>query len=385
MGSAEQPVAIAGAGIVGCAIAFELARRGLRPLLLEAEQRLGLGASGANSGIVHTGFDSKPGELETRLILRAAELRAASGETMLSAPLLRCGARLRAAGSEQEQALESLIANAQRNGVEAHRDGRGELVVPGEAVTDPLALLLALAEAAVAAGAELRMQARVERVRASDRGASVELCSGEQLRARAVLNCAGLGAGELSEDDFEVYPRKGEFFVFEQPRGERLREILLPLPSTAGKGVLVFPTVDGHLIAGPTARDRSDREDWTVEADASELVIAKAREMFPPLEGARPIASYAGLRPAGRGFNYLIDRSRQVPAMVNVAAIRSTGLTAAAGIAEHVVALLGAGAGIDVAEPAQPWPELPLREPQRPWWSLAAERSGGAQRGWASA
>ncbi|HEY0515650.1 MAG TPA: FAD-dependent oxidoreductase [Solirubrobacteraceae bacterium] len=369
MASAEQPTVIVGAGVVGCATAFELARRGAQPLLLEAEERLGLGASAANSGILHTGFDSKQGELETRLILRAAQLRAGAADTLLGAPLLRCGARLRAERREQHAALAALASNAHANGVAVHEHGEDELSVPGEAVTDPLALLGALADAAVAAGAQLRMRARVARVAGSATGATLELESGERLTAERVVNCAGLGAGELARDGLEVYPRKGEFLVFEQPRGEELREILLPVPSAQGKGVLVFPTVDGHLIAGPTARDRSDRGDWSVEPDAAATILAKARTMFPPLENLEPIASYAGLRPAGRGFNYLIAPSRSVPAMLNVAAIRSTGLTAAAAIAEHVVAQLGDPA------PAQPWPALAPREHAEPWWRVAARRS----------
>ena len=375
MGRAEQEVAIVGAGVVGCAVAFELARRGLEPLLLEAEERLGLGASAANSGIVHTGFDSKPGELETRLILRSGELRGA-GERLLGAPLLRCGARLRA-GAEEEQraALGTLAANARQNGVGLGESGPGELSVPGESVTDPLVLLQALAEAAVRAGAELRLRARAVGVAPAGDGAALALEGGERLVARCVVNCAGLGAGELAGGGFEVYPRKGEFLVFEQPSGTPLEQILLPLPSAEGKGVLVFPTVDGHVIAGPTARDREDAHDWSVEADAQELILERARAMFAPLREAEPVAAYAGLRPAGRGFNYLIEPAREVPGMLNVAAIRSTGLTAAAGIAEHVTALLRPLLGAAAEGPGEPWPSLPAREPAEPWWRLAAKRS----------
>ena len=87
-------VAVIGGGVVGAAVAYTLARRGLAPVLLEAEDALALGASGTNSGILHTGFDSTPGELETQLILRSAALRDAVLDA-LGVPVLRCGAVLR--------------------------------------------------------------------------------------------------------------------------------------------------------------------------------------------------------------------------------------------------------------------------------------------------
>ena len=74
-GVLEAEVAVVGAGVVGSATALALARRGVSVALLEAQAEPGLGASGTNSGILHTGFDSAPGELETSLILRSASLR----------------------------------------------------------------------------------------------------------------------------------------------------------------------------------------------------------------------------------------------------------------------------------------------------------------------
>src|SRR4051794_26184116 len=134
----EEQVAIIGGGVVGCALAYELASRGVPALLLEAEDDLALGASGSNSGIVHTGFDSKPGELETQLILRAGELRE-ERPTPLGVPLLRCGALLRAQDPSQEGAVAQLAENARRNGVAVATNASGELRVPGEAITDPAA------------------------------------------------------------------------------------------------------------------------------------------------------------------------------------------------------------------------------------------------------
>src|SRR6476469_8201983 len=274
-------VAVIGGGVVGAAVAYTLARRGVAPVLLEAEDALALGASGTNSGILHTGFDSVPGALETQLILRSAALRDAVLDE-LGVPALRCGAVLRPGTDEQAD-------NARRNGVTvALREGA--LEVPGETVTDPVAYTLALAAAAQRAGAELRTGFRVAGLQRSGGGIIVSEPGGDSVAARLVVNCAGLGADEVArlagDHSFEVYPRKGEFLVFDPPGGEVLERILLPVPTKRTKGVLVFPTIDGKVVAGPTAVDQRDKGDWSVRPEARDEMLPRARAMYPPLEDA---------------------------------------------------------------------------------------------------
>ncbi len=374
MTTVHTQVAVIGGGVVGCAVAHALARRGVSCTVLEAEPGLALGASGTNSGILHTGFDSTPGELETELILRSAALR---GELLdeLGVESWRCGALLAPSSSEETAAVERLAANARTNGVEAHLDGDGALSVPGEAVSDPVAFVHALARAAQTGDATVQLGARVVGLASrSGGGVVVELAGGESVHAQASVNCAGLYADEVagmaSEQPVSVYPRKGEFLVFELPEGEPLERILLPIPSSLGKGVLVFPTLDRrHAIAGPTAREREDKSDWSVEADAEELILAKAVRMYPPLARAMRLGKYAGLRTAGRdGANYVIERSRTLDGLVHVAAIRSTGLSASLGIGEHVVGMLAEQGAIE------PGPVRALSAPAEPppssirWW-----------------
>lgn len=369
----EAEVAVVGGGVVGCAVAHALARRGAGVVLLEAERQLALGASGTNSGILHTGFDSRPGRLETQLILRSAQLREELLDE-LGVAVWRCGAHLRPAGAEEREMAAALAENAHANGVEAVLQPDGSLRVPGEAVTDPVAFVHALAGAARAGGAEVRVGAPVAAIGRGDGGGVVlELRDGDRLRAGAAVNCAGLFADELArgmgDDVGSVYPRKGEFLVFRPAPHAPLREILLPVPSRLGKGVLVFPTLDGMLIAGPTAREREDKRDWSVESDARELIMPRALRMHPGLALAEPLGAYAGLRPAGQDVNYVIEPSRTLPEVIHVAAIRSTGLSACLGIAEHVLGMLAGAVALGA--------ERPLRAPRPPasavpWWRRAA-------------
>jgi glycerol-3-phosphate dehydrogenase len=179
-------------------------------------------------------------------------------------------------------------------------------------------------------------------------------------------------ASLLGDDSFSIYPRKGEFLVFEPPDSHPLAQILLPIPDQRTRGVLVFPTLDGKIVAGPTAVDLVDKDDWSVRPQARDEILAKAVPMYPALAQAEPLAAYAGLRPAGRGVNYLIDRSHACPDLVNVAAIRSTGLTASSGIAQRVTGLVGTmGIRLRSRRKLQGG-ELPRLD--APWWRRAANR-----------
>lgn len=348
-------VAVIGGGVVGAATAWALARRGVETVVVEASDALARGASGTNSGVIHTGFDSVPGELETRLILRAGELREPVLE-QLAVPVLRCGALLRAGPADAAAVAE----RARENGVEVTVDHEG-VRVPGEAVCDPVAFTRGLAGAA----SEVWTGTRVDSITDVGDGLEIGTAAGDELFCAAAVNCAGLHADEVArlvgDDSFEIYPRKGEFFVFDAQAGE----ILLPLPTPRTKGVLVFPTVDGKVIAGPTAHDQEDKEDRSVRPEAKGEVLEKARAMHPGLDGLEPIASYAGLRPAGRGVNYVIAPSEACPRLINAAAIRSTGLTASLAIGELVARLVGE-AGVELGPEREV--ELTPCESEVPWW-----------------
>lgn len=373
----DQPVLIIGGGVVGAAMLFTLTGRGVPAVLLEGDEGLAYSASGTNSGVLHTGFDSTPGQLETDLILRAAQIRPAVLEA-LGVPVLHCGAVLTPRTTEDRETVGALYRGARTNGVDVQlRESDGALVVPGESVTDPVAFTQAMADAAVAAGGRVELGARVVGIDKRAESLTVHLADGRSIRGSVAINCAGLHADDVArlvgDDSFEVYPRKGEFFVFELPDGARLDHIVLPVPTKRTKGVLVFPTLDGKVTAGPTAVDGEDKNDWSVRPEAEAEILPKAMAAFPALEGLRPIDSYTGLRPAGRGSNYVIGPSAAYSRLINVAAIRSTGLTASLGIADHVAAMLP-DLGIAVGQPGELVPSIPADASAQPWWQRTSHR-----------
>lgn len=372
--SPSRPVAVIGGGVVGAAVLHALAHRGVDAVLLEAQPALALSASGTNSGILHTGFDSTAGELETALILRAARLRPAVLDA-LNVPVLHAGAELVPHSEEDRLTVARLAENAAANGVPVERrESDGALLVPGESVTDPVAFTLALAASAVAAGAHIELDARVSGISSRAEGLVLDTADGRRFEAAAAINAAGLYADEVArlvdDDSFEIFPRKGEFFVFELPDGQTLDRIILPVPTKRTKGVLVFPTLDGRVVAGPTAVDLDDKEDWSVRTEARDEILAKAAQQYPVLAGLEPVAAYAGLRPAGRGSNYVIGPSAVNPRLIHAAAIRSTGLTAALGIADHVMQYLPA-LGVPVSD-LRPPTTVAAPASEDLWWQRTA-------------
>jgi glycerol-3-phosphate dehydrogenase len=355
-------------------VALALATRGVPIAVLEAEPEPALAASATNSGFLHMGFDSTPGELETELLIRSAALRPAV-LSRLGVPVMDCGALMQARDAAEEEELVALSRNAERNGVQAFIEDDRTLTIPGEAVTDPVAYTLALLRAAQRLGAPLRTRFRVVAIERTGERLALVSEHGERVNVKLIINCAGLGADAVArlvgDDSFEIYPRKGEFLVFAQPSERRLERILLPVPSRGTRGVLVFPTLDGMVVAGPTAVDQDDKDDWSVRPEARAEIVSRARGLYPPLADAEPVFSYAGLRPEGRSANYVIGASPACDRLVNVAAIRSTGLSASLGIAARVAELV-ASLGVELG-PERELEPSPAPYANAHWWRRTAE------------
>ncbi|MGW2227185.1 FAD-dependent oxidoreductase [Streptomyces formicae] len=362
-------VTVVGAGVVGCAVARELAARpGLRVALVDASNDVGDGTSKANTAILHTGFDAVPGSLEARLVREGSRLLAAYA-AQSGIPVEPVGALLVAWDEEQLDALPTLLAKAERNGYDAARiigpeevrsrephlgpGALGALDVPGESVICPWTTVLAYATQAVRAGVDLHLNCPVNTVDASDGGVRVLGTGRGPLRTRWLVNAAGLHADAvdrlLGHDDFTVTPRRGQLIVFDKLARDLVRHILLPVPTALGKGVLVAPTVYGNVLLGPTAEDLDDKSATGSTAEGIATLREKGRAILPELLDEEVTAVYAGLRAATEHDDYRIsaDPGRRC---VTVGGIRSTGLTASLAIAAYVTALLDdAGAGLPEA------------------------------------
>jgi glycerol-3-phosphate dehydrogenase len=362
----DYDVAIVGAGDVGAATARELTRYDLRVALVESGD-VGAGTSKANTAILHTGFDAKPGTLEATLVARGHDLLMSYAEEV-GIPLERTGALLVAWGEEELGRLPAIQENARRCGYDRIREvpreelyrrephlalgARGALEIPDEHVVCPWTPPLAFATQAVLAGAELRRQERVTGLqRLGDGGWRLQTRRGG-LTADWVINAAGLFSDEVDQmagrEEFAVMPRRGELIVFDKLSRRLVNHVILPVPTRTSKGVLVAPTVFGNVILGPTAVDMDRKDDTSSTAEGIARLRDFGERIMPALLAHETTAVYVGLRAATEHADYQIsvEADRHYAC---AGGIRSTGLTSSMAIAEHLRDRLG-DAGLALRE-----------------------------------
>ncbi|MEW2478106.1 NAD(P)/FAD-dependent oxidoreductase [Mycobacterium sp. NPDC049093] len=367
-------VVVIGAGIVGSAIARELSGYQLSVALLEARDDVGDGTSKANTAILHTGFDAKPGTLESTLVSRGYELLS-DYASRTGVPVEHTGALLVAWDDEQLAALPGLKEKAEDNGyhrcelvdsaavyaaVPALGPGAlGGLTVPDESIICTWTVNLALATDAVNRGTTLLTDHRVERIATGDEVTTLHTSAGP-VRTRWVVNAAGLGADVIDNlfgfSRFSVTPRRGELIVYDKLARPLVDKIVLPVPTSRGKGVLVSPTIYGNVMLGPTSEDLTDRTATGTSESGFDFLLEKGRALMPRLLDEEVTATYAGLRAAIDRSDYLIEADPAQHYLL-VGGIRSTGLTAGMAIAEYARTQL-VSAGLELA-PAEELPDPP--------------------------
>ncbi len=391
--------AVIGAGVVGAAIARELSRYELRCVLIEAADDVGTGTSKANTAIRHTGFDARPGTLEASLLARGFPLLS-DFAAEAGIPLETTGALLVAWDEAQLAGLDDVAARARANGYTAIRPltaaqvyaaepnlgpgVRGGLLIPDEGILCPFTTPLALAADALAGGVRLLLGSPVTGIR-SDGDRHLVTTPAQTISTRWVINAAGLRSDTidslLGHHSFTITPRRGELVVFDKLARRLISRVILPVPTSRTKGVLVAPTVFGNVLVGPTAEDVGDTTATQTTAAGLASLLEKGQRIVPGLAGEEVTACYAGLRAATGQPDYQISCHPE-QRYVAVGGIRSTGLSACLGIAAHVLDLL-ADAGLKL-RPGPPRPAVrmpPIGEahgrPYRDEAAIAANPSCG--------
>ncbi|HVU14395.1 MAG TPA: NAD(P)/FAD-dependent oxidoreductase [Phototrophicaceae bacterium] len=352
-------VAVIGAGVVGAAVARELAQYDLRCILIEAGEDVGAATSKANTAILHTGFDGKPSYLETRMVKRGNQLlNAYSAEVGI--PIERLGALLVAWDQDQLDALAHIVEVAHENGSpdvgqisvdelyrrEPHigQGALGAIEVPREAIICPFTPPLAYATQAVINGVTLRLNSPVTSIERTPEGDYRLACPNETITCRYLVNAAGLYSDVINRmlgyDEFGVIPRRGQLIVFDKMARGLVNHILLPVPTKMGKGVLISPTVFGNVMLGPTAENLNDKTATETTADGIAMLLDKGRRILPSLLDEEVTAMYSGLRASTQHDDlqiYLHEEARYLC----LGGIRSTGLSGSMAIAEYALDLLG--------------------------------------------
>ena len=353
----QADVLVIGGGVVGCAIARQLSARETRVVLVEAHEDVSMGASKANSAIVHAGYDTKPGSMMAALNVRGNAMYDAWCQA-LEVPLARIGSLVIAFGPEEEETLLRLLEQGQANGVpdlaiisgeEARKlepmlsqDVTAALYAKTGAITCPYQFTVACYENAVHNGAQALMNAPVHGIERMAEGFRVQ-CGTYTVEARYIVNAAGMFADDIArmvgDDSFHLSARKGEYMLLDHT-ANTLSRVIFQTPTKMGKGVLVSPTVDDNAYAGPNACDLEDREDIQTTAEGLAGIAKLSLKSVPSLNIRAVITSFAGLRAQPSTGDFIIEQSSAAPCMIHAAGICSPGLSSAPAIADYVVELL---------------------------------------------
>lgn len=352
-------VVIIGAGVVGGMTARELSRYHMSVCLLEKENDVAMGASKANSGIIHGGYDPEPGTLKAKLNTQGVPLLYQAAKE-LNVHHRNNGSLVCAFGTQQEEAaVEALFRRGRENGIENLKILSGQearmlepnlseavskaLHVPTAGIICPYELTIAAVGNAMDNGVELKRNFPVAAIEKGEHF-TVRSSKGEQVECRYLINCAGTGAdrvAELAGDGFfAILPRAGEYLLLDKAEGNRVSHTIFQVPGAEGKGILVTPTVDGNLLTGPTAMRVSDDSCTGTTAQGLARVEALAAKSVPSVNFRQVITSFTGIRASEKSGDFIIQASERVPGLIHAAAIDSPGLTACVAIAKMVAGLL---------------------------------------------
>ena len=353
-------VVIIGCGVVGASAAYELARYKLRVAVLEAAADIAAGTTKANSAIIHAGYDPEPGTLMARLNVEGNRLTGEICEK-LQVPFKRVGSLVVAFSPEQLPTLRTLYDRGCKNGVPGLRLLSGEearamepglseevcgaLLAPSAGIIDPWGFAIAMAETAVRGGVEVRRDCPVTGIEDTGAGFVLHTPAGD-VTARFVLNAAGVDADRVHEmlepNDWQTLPSRGEYYLLDKSEHDRVSRVIFQCPGPEGKGVLVAPTIHGNLICGPNAEAVEDRLDLGNTAAGMAEVRAKAARSVPGVEWRQNIRNFAGLRANTTRSDFIIEESKAHPGFIDLAGIKSPGLSSAPAIAKMAAEMLAA-------------------------------------------
>ena len=351
-------VAIIGAGVTGCMIARELSKYQLDIILLERANDVAMGASKANSGIVHAGFDAKPNTLKAKMNLRGCELMESVCE-QLHVPFKKNGSLVLAFSEEEMPTLQMLYERGLENGVAGlsilnkeqlraiepniSDEVVGGLLAETAGIVCPYGLTIAAAENAVTNGVKLERNFEVTAIDFQD-GVFAIHAPENSVHAKYIINAAGCFADKISnmigDDSLGIIPRRGEYYVLDKSLGNLVSRTIFQCPTKMGKGILVAPTTHGNLLLGPTADDIEDCDDVSTTAEGLFDARTLACKSVPAASSRFAITSFSGIRAHDKKNDFTIQASDVNPQFIQAAGIESPGLTSAPAIAEFVAQIL---------------------------------------------
>ena len=368
----QYDVLIIGAGVIGSMAAREFSKYDLSVCVLEKENDVAMGASKANSGIIHGGYDPEPNTLKAKMNSHGIKLLYETARE-LGVEHKNNGSMVCAFGEDEEAEIDRLFKRGLENGIEGLRIVSGDdarrlepalsyriskvLLVENAGIICPYKLTVAAIGNAMDNGVNLIRNFEVSEIKKRKGIFTVKSTNGEAVKANLIINCAGCYSDKVAQMagdcGFKIIPRAGEYMLLDKTEGGTVSRTVFQVPTPAGKGVLVTPTADGNLLIGPTAQLVSSPEDNSTTQKGIDTVVTLAKKSVPSIDFSKVITSFSGVRSSEEGGDFIIKASEKIDNFINVAAIDSPGLTSCVAIARYV---------IDIAK------ELGIKLAEKPNW-----------------
>jgi glycerol-3-phosphate dehydrogenase len=352
-------ITIIGAGIIGTSIARELSKYKLKIALIDRENDVANGTTKANTAIIHAGFDATPGTKMARFNVQGNVMFDKLCED-LDVEFKRIGSLVIGFNEEDMEELQNLYDRGIENGVPGmeiigHKRVKelepnisdnvtGALYAPTAGVIGPWELAIALAENAIENGVELLLNHEVKDIQKNQEGYEL-FTNNRVLSTKYIINCSGVYSDYINEmiakPTFKINPRRGQYFVLDKSVGNLVNTVVFQCPTKLGKGILVSPTIHGNILVGPDAEDLDDKENLSTTEDRLKYIKEIAKLSVEEIPYHMTITTFAGIRAEPSTGDFIIEEAEDAKGFINVAGIKSPGLTSSPAIARYVVDLVG--------------------------------------------
>ena len=354
-----KDVIVIGAGVIGGLLSRELARYKLSVCLVEKANDVAAGASKANSGIIHGGYDPEPGTLKAKMNMAGVPLLYEAADE-LNVTYIRNGSMICAFGEKEDKTVQELYDRGITNGVKGMEVLTGDearklepnlseaitsvLRVPSAGIICPYGMTIAAVGNAMDNGVELKLNFEVSAIEKKDGIFTVTSKDGQSVSARFIVNAAGAYSDKIAEmagdKFFEIIPRAGEYHLLDKSQNGLVSHTIFQVPSEEGKGILVSPTAHGNILVGPTAVKVESPEHVETTEEGLAMAERLGRKSVPSLWVGSRITSFSGVRPTPNIYDFYIKNSEQLPGVVHAVGVESPGFASGPATAEYIAELL---------------------------------------------
>lgn len=357
----QYDVIVIGSGVVGSAIARELSRYDLNVGVLEKELDVVCETSGRNSGVLHAGFNNKPGSLMAKFCVEGNQGFDKVAQE-LNIPFKRTGKLVTGFSDEDIKVLEELKEKGDKNGVKGleivsekrikelapNVKGTKALYSPMTGILDPFIYTIALAENACENGVEFYLGREVKEIKRKEEYYEI-ITNKETYFTKWVINSAGLNSDKVARmlgiTDYTIYPCRGEYFILDQKAGKYLNIPAYPVPNKkeGGLGIHLTPSIHGNIFIGPSADYIDENDNYSATEEVMDMLVREGRKILPQIKREHFIRNFSGIRPKlvskekGGYADFVIEERKEIPNVINLVGIESPGLTSAVPIARYVV------------------------------------------------